>query len=618
MSTPFRAQQTMDSGIIAVYVNGAFQQNIDLYAAPAEALIELTLLDTATGASPGQYALELRATGTKNSSSTGTLFYFRSSVVYYSRTDLQALQLAAGYLKQVAAIRGDGAYLDAYDSTRINFDANALYACMGLLAASQALSDATCLTAVKNFLVWFASMQLSNPGVAFDDGSWKIGYLVNPAGPPTYVPAIAPYDAQGISEIRWVDAVQCLPAFILWWYWKLSGDNSTRDALLPVFAKGIDGFIANNYDGATGFFFSSWQNKTSPTIFVYHNAIRLTDGSGNQLDLELDSDIGFFTYAGAWSSYAPEGAIGNEEHFTLASGSYVQFSLALSAGDQVRWVTQTASDAGIADILTSSDGVTYTQIGTVDGYTSDIELQRDFIIYTATGAGTVYFRIQHSGQINPAGNVAPGWTRLASRYSAGQSDIFLGLMGLWLLTRDVKYSTLAARVVERFPGAYWSESAGRWLISLDGAAPGAPNTAWFPQTHGYTPFAQGQSRLFQPASLLAAGLAALEPYQDAEGGFTPPGYVESERVFEAFYMLGENQLSAQTNPGAYALADTSLKGGQYFVTVGGVACGGIVFSKRYAYLYTNISGFACLALAGALCPFTEQLRASVSRVLMAR
>jgi hypothetical protein len=46
--------------------------------------------------------------------------------------------------------------------------------------------------------------------------------------------------------------------------------------------------------------------------------------------------------------------------------------------------------------------------------------------------------------------------------------------------------------------------------------------------------------------------------------------------------------------------------------------GGIVFSRRYPYLYTNIAGFACLALASTVNPFTEQLRTTtgLTRMIM--
>lgn len=624
-SIKIRVQKTPDSAIVALYKNGAFVQNIDLYADPGVNPFELTILAN-PGDPTGVYEIELRHTGTKNPSSTGFFFYFASSVVVFSRTDTQALELIAKYLKQTAAIRGDGAFLDAHDSNRINFDSNALYGCMGLLAAYQALGGQAYLDAVKNFLTWFASMQISAPGVKFEDGHWKIGYQVNPNPPPTYLPAIAPYDAQGISEIRWVDAVQCLPAFVLWWYWKLSGDTATKNALLPTVQKAIDGFIANNYDPETGFFYSSWQNKTAPTIFLYHDAIRRYSSGGSLLEEHNDSDQNFFTYAPVlnWASYAPQGAIGDDEHFTLASQSYVEFSLALNAGDQMRWVTQTAWDVGIAEILVSTDGTNFSAAGTVDGYSQALLLQQEFLIYTAPTAGTYWLRIRHSGTINPAGNVAPGWTRLASRFTAGQSDVALGLIALWLLTREMRYAQLAARLIRRFPGRFWSTSDARWYISLEGNPPGTGNPFWFPMTGGYTPFVQKQSRFFQPTSRFAKGLQAMEPYQDAEGGFKLPGYIEAEHIFSAFYLVGENQLAAKTNPAKYELAKDFVKAGQYFKTLGGELTGGITFSKRYQYLYTNIAGFAALALAEAVQagagknPFTEQLKFSQTKVVKQR
>ncbi|MGH9785088.1 MAG: hypothetical protein ACRD88_12985, partial [Terriglobia bacterium] len=187
---------------------------------------------------------------------------------------------------------------------------------------------------------------------------------------------------------------------------------------------------------------------------------------------------------------------------------------------------------------------------------------------------------------------------------------------LWLLTREARYAALAARLIRRFPEQFWAAAEGRWLISRDGPAPGSGNNFWFPMTQGYTAFGQMQSRFFQPVSRFAQGLQALEPHQDAEGGFLPPGYLEPEYIFSAFYCLGENQLAAPTSPAQLVLAKDFLKSGQFLLQLGGQQVGGIPFSKRYQYLYTNIAGFACLALAGAQNPFAEQLRFSESRLVL--
>jgi hypothetical protein len=615
-----RVQKTPDSGIVALYKDGSYVADIDLYSATAQAPVDITLLTQPPEDPADQLEIELRLASQQNPFSSGTLFYFRGSVVEFVRTDLQALALAANYLRRVAEMRGDGAFLDAFDSQRINFDSNALYACMGLLAAHEVLGDPHYLDAVKNFLTWFCGVQQYSPGSAFDDGHWKIGYRVNPEPPPNYLPAIAPYDAQGVGEIRWVDAVQCLPAFVLWWYSERSGDTATRDALLPVVRRGIDGFITNNYDPNTGFFFSSWQYKTAPTIFLYHDAIRRTDASGTVLEQHDDAETGFFAYAplANWASYAPSGALGAGEHFTLVSQSYVEFSLTLDAGDRVRWVTQTAWDVGIAEILVSDDGVAFDLHATVDGYSTSLLFQKEFEIYSATTSGLKFFRIRHSGTINAAGSATLGWQRLSARYSAGQTDVLLGLTALWLLSGGQKYAQLATQVVRRFASRYWSSADGRWYVALEGAAPGTGNNFWYPFPHGYTVFGMRQSRYFSPAARCEEGLEALEPYQNDEGGFLPPGYAEPEHIFSAFYALGENQLDGPTDAAKYELAKEYLKSGQYFLTLAGQQVGGIVFSKRYPYLYTNIAGFACLALSGVKNPIEKQLLALVgaTRLMM--
>jgi hypothetical protein len=239
--------------------------------------------------------------------------------------------------------------------------------------------------------------------------------------------------------------------------------------------------------------------------------------------------------------------------------------------------------------------------------------QQEFLLYTSPGNSTKHFRIRHSGTINPAGNAQLGWQRLENRYSAGQTDVLLGLTALWLLTRAAKYANLAVKILQRYPGAFWSEADGRWYISPEGASP-------FP--HGWTVFGQTWSRIFSPASLFVSGLQALEPHFTFEagvfdGGIQPPGYTEAEHIFSAFYAMGQNQLAAPTAKNT--AAREYVKAGQYFLTLGGQQVGGIVFSRRYPYLYTNIAGFACLALANTLNPFTEQLPMpglGVSRMLL--
>lgn len=625
-----RVQKTPDSGVVELYKDGDPNPvtEFDLYADPASGPHEITLFENPPDDPADSIAIELRNKDDKNPLSSGNFLYFKGSAVYYSRTDNQALELAADYIAKVAKLRGDGAILDAVDSQRVNFDANAFYACMGLLGAYAVFPKQEYLNVVRDFLVWFASMQ-SSGALPFDDGYWNIGYRVNPDPPPDYIPAIAPYDIQGITEIRWVDAVQALGCFVLWWYWKISGDDATKNSLLATYQKGLVGLIANGYDAETGLFYSSWQYKTASTMFLYHDSVRRYDSGGALLEEHDDSDTSFFDYHPplGWSSYAPAGAVGNTEHYTLEADSYFDFSLPLNAGDEVRWIIQTAWDVCNAEVLISDNGVEYFHLIDVDGYSPAIAYQQEFRIYTATGAGTKYFRIRHTGTINAAGQVQAGWSQLRERYSAGQSDVLLGLVALWLLTRQVSYANLAIKILQRFPGRYWHASGQRWYISLGGDPPGNPNDLWYPFPHGYTPFAQKWSRLFAPVSLFAEGLQGLEQWFTADpdsgaldGGILPPGFSEPEHIFSSFFVCGENQLEAPTDHARYDAARQFIKDGQYFLTLQATPLGGIVFSKRYPYLYTNITGFACLALAGTRNPFTEQLPVGlgVSRIIMPR
>lgn len=598
-----RVQKTPDSGIVSVFLDGTEIQQLDLYANPGLNPTDITLLSQPP-VTEGLHEIELRLTPDNNPASTGSLFYFRGAVVVFTRTDLQALTLSADYLLKVATQLQDGAFPDAYDSSRINFDATSLYACMGLLAAYQVLGTPEYLLAVKDFLVWFAQRQMLSPSDSFTDGAWNIGYRRLPPPVGGYAPAIAPYDAQGITEIRWVDAVQCLPAFVLHWYTKLSGDISTRTLLLPAFRNGIDGFIRNNYDPGSAFFYSSWQLKTTPTMFLYHDAVEHRDSDGTVIAVYNDSNTNFFTYtpSAAWGSYGPVEAVNADEHYCLEPGSQVAFSLVLAAGEQVVWKTQTAWDVCIAEALVSPDGFDFSSLGTFDCYSPVSEFQQMFTIFSATTAGTYWFRIRHTGTINPAGASGLGWQRLAARYSAGQTDVALGLLALWEMTRKPRYAALAARLLRRFNSKFWLDSDNRWALALEGPSPGAQNTAWYPFPQGYTAFGQGNYRYFYPPSSMQAALSSLEAHQDEEGGFDLPGFSEPEHIFSAFYLLGRNTLGSSQSSAEYQMAKNFIKSGQYLLELDNQLVAGVVFSKRYPYLYCNIAGFACLALAGALSP----------------
>ncbi|MBI4276826.1 MAG: hypothetical protein HY660_00095 [Armatimonadetes bacterium] len=194
-----------------------------------------------------------------------------------------------------------GAIRDAWDSSAINMDNNMGYALAGLAAAYTATGDGRYLEAMRRGLEWLA-------GVQDADGAWHWGYRslgsapapapTPPAEPGRAVPGTrgllgtaeprgrrAPQDVveptvrvpsgisvrgtlyspfvgaqylrEGITGIRSVDAIQAYFPYALYLYAEMSGDEATRDALLPAARRAIAHLMAHNHDGT--FFYSSWR-----------------------------------------------------------------------------------------------------------------------------------------------------------------------------------------------------------------------------------------------------------------------------------------------------------------------------------------------------------------------
>jgi len=615
-----RVKTDPTSAIVGLYINGVFKQNIDLYADPGLIPAEITVLDTAAGDAIGSYKVELRHTGTKNASSTGFFFYFHSSVVYRTLTDNQALKLAADFIVQMSKIRNDGAIPDAHLGPYYNFEAQTTLACVGLLAAYKVLNDPAYLTAVKNFLLWWAGLLIQTPGVKFEDGYWEGAYKVNPTPPPTYVNGIplTVNNLYKISSTRFSDSSQMLPAFLLWWYWKLSGDTATLATCLPKIRAGVDGLIANSYSDE-GFTYGGWNFQFGQAIFIYHDGIKRYSAGGVLLETHNDADV-FFTYSPSinWISFSSGGVLNNDLHYALTANDYAQFSLTLAQGDVLKWLTVTAYNGGIANIQVSTDGVSWSAAGTVDTYTADI-IPQEKTIYTAPSAGLKYFRIVHSGTINPAGVAPIGWTQFLGQQTADQGDTVLGLAAMWLLTRAAKYARMAALTLKRLPERLWDSAHSRWTIGKYGK-PGVLDTdTFYSFGQPYITWACLWSRLFTPKSYLSLALQSMEPYQDSQGGFRTPGYAATDPLYpdSANYVIGENQLAAPTSQAIYDKAKQFVKDGLVLITLGGVQVGPQAVSKRYGnYYYTVYSGMACLALSNVKNPIDEQLKFSQSGMVM--
>jgi len=621
-----RLSKNDSSAIVDLYINGEFDQSIDLYSATPEAA-EVDLISIADGDAAGDYRLELRHTGQKNPLSSDYFFYLFSVVVERVISQTEAVELIADFL--VAISLPDGGMPDGDGETRFNFDALGCYACLGLLAANEVVPKLDYTLAVKQFLYWLQDRQQLDPNDPFLDGNWALGYIRVPQDPfpAIYVGTTSYYANWGIDEIRWTDSTQGLPAFLLWWYWKVTGDDATKQALLPMVEKAMDGYIRNNHDPQTGFFYSSWQHKTGNPIFIYHDGIRRYGSDDTLLEQHNDTDFDFFSYQlpAYWNGATPPDTMGQDIQYVLFNvtpdpPAYVEFSLALNEGDKLKWVTTMAPDSGIARIEMSLNGVDFSEIAQVDTYSASRDPQAELLLYEAPSSATRWFRIQHTGTINPAGNITPGWFQLQARYSPGQVEVAVGLIGLWLMTRKAKYAQLAIRMISRLSDAYWYEPDRRWVKGIDGPPPGEQDTIyWYFGPAGQFPWAFAFTHWFKHKERLAQGLETFDALQTPEGSFAPPQDREPINVHTGIYLMGENQLSPHTNEASYDLAIESLLNAIYLLEIDDAQVAAIPFSETYPYRYSGYQGYILMGLANSQIPFGEDLRLpanSVSRMMM--
>lgn len=163
------------------------------------------------------------------------------------------------------------------------------------------------------------------------------------------------------------------------------------------------------------------------------------------------------------------------------------------------------------------------------------------------------------------------WYRLDQQYSAGQADVFLGLMAMWRLSGEARYLEMALRL-RRDLRVFFRQDA--WGISRDDAS-------GYRFSNGYLPYVFG----------IAEGLRWLAGHQDGSA------------IAAASLALGLQANGLPADEPLGALAD--LQGPR----------GGVAVSSDPAfrgYYYTNDAGFAILAWLGG--PFTRDLLSQTAPV----
>jgi hypothetical protein len=151
------------------------------------------------------------------------------------------------------------------------------------------------------------------------------------------------------------------------------------------------------------------------------------------------------------------------------------------------------------------------------------------------------------------------WFRLPTMYSAGQADVYLGLMALWRLTGDSRYDLAAQRLKSHLASTFLRN--GVWKTSWWDNRP-------YRFSNGYIPYVFGRTE----------GVDWLADNQDGSA------------LARSVLALG---LQANDRPAVAPLTHLGSLQGPH---------GGIAFSSRprfSRYYYTNDAGFAALAWLGA-------------------
>jgi hypothetical protein len=176
------------------------------------------------------------------------------------------------------------------------------------------------------------------------------------------------------------------------------------------------------------------------------------------------------------------------------------------------------------------------------------------------------------------------WQRFGMKYSAGQADVYLGLMSAYKLSGDQKYYDYAQTIKNNFDKYFFDSTLQRYYVGISDT--NVPATGFYPMSQGYNAW------VFRTNSNQAKlALQYLIKLQQSNGAIYSTERPEREAIFSAFLSLGESVLNL--NSSAKSKANYYIKTLQ--MSSNNLGNGAIKMSPQYPYLYTNISGFAILA-----------------------
>jgi len=194
-----------------------------------------------------------------------------------------------------------------------------------------------------------------------------------------------------------------------------------------------------------------------------------------------------------------------------------------------------------------------------------------------------------------------GWSLYQMQYSAGQCDVFMGLMSAYSLSGDAKYKAYADYIKQNFDRDFYDSSRGLYSLGLSGPMGGTKTM----DTSYYYGFTQGYCNwVFGPGVLThgATAVATESSWLQGDGySVQVPGVSEAETSESAWLLMGLSSLN--TNSTLQSNLKQRFRNFQFeFSPELQYGHGGVKFSVGSPYLYTSDAAWAFLALTQQTSP----------------
>ncbi|MBI2519198.1 MAG: hypothetical protein HYV97_02225 [Bdellovibrio sp.] len=187
------------------------------------------------------------------------------------------------------------------------------------------------------------------------------------------------------------------------------------------------------------------------------------------------------------------------------------------------------------------------------------------------------------------------WHLYEAQYSAGQADVYLGLMCAYALTGTQRYKDYAIAIKNNFHAAYWSSALNLYSVSLTGAM----GAAKIRDDATIYAFAQGWGNWVFGTSNLTNGtdaLSTMSTWVQGDGhSVLKPGDAEAQTNNSAFLAMGL-KASGQDDVLKNALYERLRQYQQETYPHSTYGDNAIYFSDAYPYSYTSNAAWGFMVL----------------------